>query len=171
MNTTGPASTLELWMRRNSNSQNDQSVGIIFEGPSITTGGGAQTITAELLLGGIQVKDGAYASFSKDDTIYFFIKWVRNHTSGFRYNRCGCGTICCYQGNNSGSNLTSGATGANIHLNMIYLHNTLHHNYKFFITNSYIEKLIEFTNTALKAHIENPFHNAPCLYACEILIF
>ena len=72
VNTTGPASTLELWMRRNSNSLNDQSVGIIFEGPSITTGGrrNNNSGTAEWQ---IQVKDGAYASFSKDDTIYFLL--------------------------------------------------------------------------------------------------
>ena len=63
----------------------------------------------------------AYASFSKDDTIHFYIKWVRNHTSGSDTIDVDVGQFVANQGNNSGSNLTSGATGANIHLNMIYL--------------------------------------------------
>ena len=37
----------------------------------------------------------------------------------------------------------------------------IHSIVKLFNTNSYMEKLIEFTIIALKAHIENPFHKAP----------
>ena len=124
MNTVGPASALELWMRRNSNVANDQSVGIIFEGSPLPTNIGIGAISEDSGTNTrwqIQVKDGAYATFNKNDNVYFFVKWVTNNTQGSDTIDVDVGQFVPNQGNNSGSNLTSGATGANIHLNMVYL--------------------------------------------------